>query len=523
MWTDNFKVTTKETTSYSHQGAPSGNKATLNTWSDDPKVTTKETTNYAYQGSTKGSVPGIMNRFMFEGSEYMNPKLNSGKNAMKPNKLSIQDKKQSLPLSKTSFVPGLSGINRMINREDFTTTQEEGTISGFFYDIKNTIMDLLKRKEDFGDVTDDKTYVGFDPNLFINGSPENSAQTRDTSSNGINAQWQKGGMTSNGLREAGEVWNWMPTPGRSNIIADPNQPLDTTTSNPSTSLVLSSIGTYQTNGLKTVNSGIYGPGTLLSANVNVRSEAVPSELQQGYMKQNANRSQFVDYRTTAPFLVEQLRKNPLSIYATKDHVNDPLPEFFNFVKPDNFSTYISEPEVPIAKIEKQLYIDGSPQTTILGLNESNPFMGITTGIPNSNPKFSGKGYSGKHANISIYDINWQNDFGDYVESFNQGQKCQNKALDFSAQGYNISNQINNDNFIQQGPRSNIPWGPKKVTGNPLTQLGGIWSGNVPNNTYNVVNQKEYPLHMTDHSQGTFSLDQKISNPYKNGLTGSLVA
>ena len=529
-WSDNPKVTVKETTAYAYHGGPAGNKAYENTWTDSAKVTTKETTNYAYQGGTAGSVPGLANRFMYEGGDNFNPELNSGKSAINPadtnEYISMQDKSTALPLAKTSFVPGLSGINRLVNREDFTTTPNKLSVTEFFQDVKNTISDLFGRNEGYEDIPmDEKKYTGFDPNLFINGSPENSAQTTDNIGNNLpKGQWQKGGVTNKGIRSAAIAWNWFPTPGRSNLIADPKQPLDTTTNNPSQDAPVSSIGTYQTRGTKQVASGNYGPGTLLSANINVRSEAIPSDMQQGYVRQNANRSQFVDYRSTAPFLVDNLRTNPLSIYATRDHVNDPLPEFFNFVKPDNFADYKTEDQ-PVKDIEKQLYVDGSPQTTILGLYENNPLMGIRTGVPNSNPTFSGKAYSGKHANTSIYEINWQNDFGDYIESFGNrtGQKCQNKALDFASQGYNISGQINEDNFITYGPRNNLPWGPRVVTNNVITQNGGIWAGTVPDNSYNIVNRKDYPMKLTDHSQGTFTLDQRLQNKYKHGLPGSLVA
>jgi len=447
---------------------------------------------------------------------------------------SLQDRTEGRPtqVSQTSFTPG--GENILPRREDFTSVPVKFGITDFFKSVK------LLTEEAFGEVETfiwgaensriecygDRDSSGnqyFDPKLFEAG--QNSYKTEKITNN--DAQWRKGGMTSNGLRQSAEVWNRFPTPGRSNIVPDPNQPLDTSTDNPSQMPYgqISSIGTYQTSGTKQIAASRYGPGTLSASNVQMGAghQVIPSDATQGYVRQNALRSQFVDYRSTAPFLVDNLRKNPLSIYATRDNVDKPLPEFFSMVKPDNFATYKTEPEVPIMGIEKQLYVDGSPQSTILGLAEQNPLMGISTGIVNSNPKFSGKGYSGKHANTSIYNIAWTDNFEQPVEGFAPGaNQCKNKALEFASQGYNISEQINNDNFIEWGPLTNLPFSGAVATGNPLTQVGGIWPLSVEPNFVNVVNRNDYPLHLTDESQGTFKLDRPLKNNYVNGLPGSLV-
>lgn len=580
FWTDDPKVTVRETTMYAHQGGPTGAKASENFWSDLPRTTTKETVSYAHQGGTAGSVPALGDRFAYTGADYFNPMLNSGNHTMNSEDsnrgkggevYSLQDRTQGRPVepSDTTFVPG---------REDFKTLPAQFGIKDFFHSVKLLAEEAFgevetfiwgpenSRVEHYGD-RDASGNQYFDPKLFESGQglaaslrrsdevTRPSWQTVNIADNEMSegqrrlvkaeSQWRKGGMTSNGLRSAAEVWNRFPTPGRSNIVPDPNQPLDVSTDNPAFiygnngmkhETPVSSIGTYQTRGTKQIASGTYGPGSLLSANVQLGAghQAIKNDMTQGYVRQNPLRSQFVDYRSTAPFLVDNLRKNPLSIYATRDNIDKPIPEFFNMVKPDNFATYISEPEVPIMPIEKQLYVDGSPQSTILGLAEQNPLLGITTGIPNANPKFSGKAYSGKKADLSIYNMAWTDDFGNSaasqwgthktepIEGFGNSTHCQNKALDFAAQGYNISKQINDGQFIEWGSRTNLPWGPISVTGNPLTQLGGIWPGNVGKGTYNVVNRRDYPLHMTDAAEGTFKLDQRIPNDYKNGLPGSLV-
>lgn len=57
-FTDQQKVTRKETTQYAYQGNPNGGetKTTSVLFTDQPKVTRKETTQYAYQGNTGGRV-----------------------------------------------------------------------------------------------------------------------------------------------------------------------------------------------------------------------------------------------------------------------------------------------------------------------------------------------------------------------------------------------------------------------------------------------------------------------------------
>lgn len=328
-------------------------------------------------------------------------------------------------------------------------------------------------------------------------------------------------MTSNGLRDSTDVRNYFCGPGRQNIIPD-------ATSNTSQ---VSSIGLFDDNGLGQVSSGTSGPGTLLSSNVEIRNQNIPTEYQRGAVMQNDKRTTFVDYRQTDPVLVNNLRNNPLSIYAVGDAKNAEIPAFFSFIKPDNYNTYNTEPYQDIPETTKQLTIDGSPNVSILGLGYQNPFMGITTGIVNSNPEFTGKTYGGSDDSSSkkyadkIYDTIWtdnfQNSFSS-TEKFGE-EKCQNKALAFASQGYNISDQLNNGTMIEyvgNGLSSvdNLPWGPKRVTENPRTQQGGIWNSRT-NTTVPV--QSGY--------RNSFSNSQTIKlkfkpqpNPYINGLPGNLV-
>ena len=330
-------------------------------------------------------------------------------------------------------------------------------------------------------------------------------------------KWRKGGMSWNGLRGGTVSWNYFYGPGRSNILADPTQYNDTSTNNPSTNNV-SSFGYVQTNGLGQIAASEYGPGTLKSTNIQIgggagRQVQPTNSEQQGSTMQNEKRSQFVDYRQTDPMIIQNLRKNPLSIYAVGDAKNATIPEFFSYIQPENYGTYVNTPDVHISNFTKEMTIDGSPQTTILGLGEQNPLMGITSRV-NNTPQFGGKTYGGNDNGSSlqvaenIYSQGWTNNFG-----VNNAEQCQNKALDFSAPGYDITNQINKGEFNEWGPRSNLPWGPMHATGDPQTQLGGIWNYSSTPGSLNPQNWDSY-----------YKIpNQKQINNYKNGLPGSLIS
>lgn len=351
-----------------------------------------------------------------------------------------------------------------------------------------------------------------------------------------NNQWQKGGMSSNGLRRAGEVINYFYGAGRQNILPDPVSKADLKNDNPSFKEPVSSIGWYQVNGLGQVAAGPSGPGTLQKANVQVRTPNIPTEDQRGYMIQNEKKTQFVNYRNTDPSLVENLRINPLSIYAVGDAKNAPIPAFFSYINPNTYETYKTEPEVHISEFTKKLVEDGSPNVNILGMGHQNPLMGITTGIPNAEPEFLGKTYGGnddsdaKGYADALYNQVWYNNYGESVnaskENFGQTDMCQNKALSHFAQGYNVAPQIVENKkieWVEKGMHgvTNLPWGPKKATGNPRTQEGGVWlRGNNPEPTmqtpFGYENSKKIRV------TGNFRIKERQENPYKYGLPGNLV-
>lgn len=350
-----------------------------------------------------------------------------------------------------------------------------------------------------------------------------------------NEQWRKGGMSVSGLRMSTEVRNYFPGPGRQNLIPDPNAQADLKTDNPSFTEPVSSIGWYQVNGNKEVAASEYGPGTLKSTNLQVRNPAITDENTMGYVMQNANKTQFVDYRSTADFLVDNLRRNPLSIYAVGDAKDAPIPAFFSYVQPQNYATYKSEPEVDIKKTTVTQAIDGSPQINILGLQRQNPFMGLTSDIPNTNPEFElGKTYGGSDNSSAkpyadyIYNQGWTTNTLEPIQKEAFGEElCKNKALVHFAQGYNIAPQINENKMIEWVGNNkhgvdNIPWGPKDVTQNPWTQQGGLWlKGNNPRPT--EMTEIGYRNNPRTQMTGHFTVPYKNYNYYKNGLPGSIVA
>lgn len=355
---------------------------------------------------------------------------------------------------------------------------------------------------------------------------------------GLTRRWRKGGMTSNGLRAAGEVWDYTYGPGRSNIIPDATPKRTFSFNDP-----VSSIGVYQTRGTKQIAASTYGPGTLPSSNVEVSTQNIQSEYSHGKQRQNYKKTQYVDYRSTDPSLIQNLRNNPLSIYATGEaKKNAPIPAFESYVRPDHYNNITSV--VPkIDSSTKQMAIDGSPQTNILGLAKENPFLGL---VPKSEEKpiFMGKTYGGKDGSarpfaLSLYSTAWKtnqevpldpqidNVYPQFKrEHFNAPRKggCKNDALMHFSPGFNITDQVNQGKMStwvanDKHTVNNLPWGPQKRTQNPQTQEQGIWQrGANPWPTKNT--QTGYRNNPT--SSGVKPHIPPIQNCYRHGDNESLV-
>lgn len=354
-------------------------------------------------------------------------------------------------------------------------------------------------------------------------------------------KWRQGGMTSNRLRDSTNIVNYFRGPGRMNIIPDANASNGANNSKPTPGYV-SSIGIVQTNGLGQVASGNYGPGTLLSSNIEIRNPNITDENTIGETLFNTKRNTFVDYRSTDPTLIQNLRKNPLSIYAVGEAKNADIPAFFSYIRPDNYDTYKSLPNmVDIKPNVIQQAIEGSPQVNILGLDKQNPFMGLTN-VVNDEPEFLGKTYGGDNtASARKY----------AKEIYNQGYTtntlkptfsengCKNKALVHFAQGYNVAPQINDNKMVAwvntgQHAVTNLPYGPVKVTGNPRTQQGGIWQRghNLPPTKSDTIGYQNNPNNQVRPTGAPHSGMRPVGAPgrplpginaYKHGRISSLVS
>ena len=321
-----------------------------------------------------------------------------------------------------------------------------------------------------------------------------------------NAPWQRGGMTYGGLRDSTMSINYFNHPSRSNLLPDATQSRN--------SDIISSIGIVETNGLGQIASGAYGPGTLLSTNISVANPTGLTDINIGTIQSSGNKMSFVDYRSTDPVLVNNLRTNPLSIYAQgKDVRYSDIPGFFADVDPENYSTYVNVPDVNISNTTKELYIDDSPNVSILGLAEQNPFMGLGHAVPNTNPIFSGgKQYGGGRTSDA-------NVIASRLYGSVSNPEGQNKALMSFSQGYNIAEQLNENRFVTDGAGTAMPWGPMKITGNPQTQQGGIWQRGI--NPW----PSEYNKGVTtavDRNPSRVPINNNNSyNPYTRGMPGTL--
>jgi len=298
-----------------------------------------------------------------------------------------------------------------------------------------------------------------------------------------NGYWRKGGYQTTGLRLAAQVQNRFPGAARQNLILNPDnyRKLDSIESN-----VISSIGQNRISPNKLVaGASTAGPGTLFSSNLDCRFPVIKNELQMGRVDYTGQKQQFVDYRSTDPTRVHNLRINPLSIFVTDEAVNNDIPAFMTDVRPDNYATYKNVHSLPVNATTIKEAIDGDPQINILGLTKSNPFLGLRS-VPNTEPEFLGKTYGGndmasaKPYAEALYRTNYITNVTEQPIPSNkltESNQCKNKALHHFTPGYNITQQINQDKYVQYPPlskTSNLPWGPRRLTNNPQTAKGGIW-------------------------------------------------
>ena len=68
LWSDNPRITVKETTAFSYEGDPMGRvQTTKNMWEDNPRTTIKETTPFSYEGTAgRSGLDANTDRFNYE-------------------------------------------------------------------------------------------------------------------------------------------------------------------------------------------------------------------------------------------------------------------------------------------------------------------------------------------------------------------------------------------------------------------------------------------------------------------------
>ena len=350
-WTDAPKTTMKETTEFAYAGDVYDKKSGYKfyTYKDEPKTTMKETTEFAYAGDVYDKKSG------YKFYTYEDEPKTTMKETTEFAYAGDVNKQGSIETSRFQYT-GSDDINMPINyKEHFTEIETQNEI------ITNT----------------------------------NKNQQNNISKKPL--KLRTGGADLYTNRSTTLVTNYFPGPDRKNILADPNQKL----------------GRVQY-GLKGSDSYLQGPGTLYqsipdgSRFQNNRIFAVPQF--------PPNKLFSVDNRQLDPAQVKNLEENPLSIYTRKP--NDPIPSFEQFNEPDDYSELINDKELTnysdVSKDHKfynsenvyppadntDNYSHVNPNSVVVfGNLNNNPLIsqGSSQKV-NSNPTFSGLGYSGKFSN-----------------------------------------------------------------------------------------------------------------------------
>lgn len=399
-WTDPIKTTMKETTEFAYAGDPQRTKAGTKfiTWTDPIKTTMKETTEFAYAGDPNRQSAGTLFKTWADDAK---PTI-----------------KQSTSYSYTGDANVGQSNHVGMSRFQFTGSE-----------LKSKSKPKL---ETFSSVTFDDLKP--DPDII------------------------DGGADTFTIRGSTLVLDYMPGPGRANIRQNPENIIGKV-----------DFGTFGN------DNNTIGPGTYNQARINgtryQNSQFIAAP------QPNPNKIVMIDDRQLASYQTQGLRNNPLSIYTQNERAE--IPDLFIYDEPDDYADLVLDDDddhnnhndrggskqeefglnvYPQDDNDMNQYdgiLNKNPNSKVVyNDNSDNPATGqievynpmISQGssrVPNSNPTFSGHGYSGpyqetKHvygprSELEKYDPQHDKGIINGPLNTNQGQMvCEpNKALDFA--------------------------------------------------------------------------------------------
>jgi hypothetical protein len=353
-WADPMKTTVKETAMYAYASNPNreGQGSTFVTWTDPLKTKMAETTQFAYSGNAQRQ--DIGQKFVTWADEQ---------------------RTTTKETSHFAYTGGLAPVLQTgeVSRFQFTgpdDTYEEVTIEGFSNDTTATT------------------------------EPPPAQKSKRVKKPNI------GGARAYSIRGETLVTNYIPGPGRSNLLQDPDA-------------IFGKINFKQK-----YDVNMNGPGSYL--------QSIPNATKQQFMQiitaptPSSNRLFGMDDRQTASYQVDQLKNNPLSCFTT--NAGGVIPPLMSYTEPDTYNSMIpASPEQFIKLLDGQL---GPGPNAGLGHNLpvsiypmngdwatpdiKNPVMNIMNGFGYNNewnpmleqgssryqkePVFSGHAYSGQFIN-----------------------------------------------------------------------------------------------------------------------------
>ncbi len=391
-WADVAKTTVRETTEYAYAGNPNKHKTgfvTSDLWQDLPKTSMKETTEFAYTANPNRAKDG---QTFISWSDPL--------------------KTTTRETTEYSYVGSIAPATKKLDTSRFQFTGPDDE----YEDTDNT-----------GEETKTETFSNF-------------KKTKAP---------KTGGAKAYSIRGATLITDYFPTPGRTNIIQDPDQ-------------------AYGQIHFKKNDLTQNGPGTYL--------QSIPNATyQQNFQilatpRPDSNRLFAMDDRQIASYQVEQLKNNPLSIHT--NNAGGIIPPLFAYNEPDTYTSMNpASPEEYNKLLEGQpghsagiggllpvsIYPLGGNQFTpdtdnpnmrIVDYNGWNPMISQGSSRNQKDPNFTGLAYSGKFIdNASVGGVYGPVDYSPIEDGMigfenNTGVYCHgNDALSYAVDDYTINRNL----------------------------------------------------------------------------------